>query len=407
MAIRSSDINRSRWYGAANRASLASEAITSLSRHPLRTVSSAAATAIAVCAFVAVNGVTSSAQNAVSRTFNALAATTVEFQGGTSVHPVLTEAGVARLSRLHGVISAGLLWDLDQQQPFTVSRTPESDSDQVASLSVTAASASALRAIGAKVSVGRLYDRGADRLHQMVVLLGADAAQQLGITSTIGQPAIFVGHTALTVEGIIRSTNQQSQVLLGIVIPPYVASVIGPKTDTRRVIVRTRLGAAQEIGQEGPDALAPYEKSAITADIPPDPTTLKASVQRSLTSLLDALEVVGLAVGIISIATITLLAVTQRRIEIGLRRAVGYHRWDIALLILFETGGVGVIGASLGASFGVLVVSAFAASHGWAPVIDPASIAASPLLGVGIGLAAGAIPAGAAAKITPMAALRS
>jgi putative ABC transport system permease protein len=407
MSIHVPNAHRTRWHRVDNRGSLAREAITSISRHPLRTVVSAAATAIAVCAFVAVNGITSSAQDAVSRTFNALAATIVEFQGGTSVDPVLTEAGVGRLRRLHGVISAGLLWDINEQQPFAVSRTLTSSPGETAQLSATAASAAALRAIGAKVSSGRLYDDGADRFHQMVVLLGADAAQQLGIYSTIGQPAIFINHTALTVEGIIGSTSQESQVLLGIVVPPYVASVIGPRTDTRRVIARTRLGAAQVIGREGPYALAPYNTSQVTSEVPPDPATLKASVQRSLTSLLDALEVVGMAVGIISITTITLLAVSQRRIEIGLRRAVGYHRWDIARLILIETAGVGVVGASLGASFGVLTVSVFAAAHGWAPTLNPATVGVSPLLGIAIGVAAGAIPAVAAAKITPMSALRS
>jgi putative ABC transport system permease protein len=241
----------------------------------------------------------------------------------------------------------------------------------------------------------------------MVVLLGADAAQQLGIESTVGQPAIFVGHTALTVEGIIGSTNQESQVLVGMVVPPYVANVIGAKPDALRVIARTRLGAAQIVGREGPYALSPYNASQITADVPPDPTTLKASVQRSLTSLLDALEVVGIAVGIVSITAITLLAVLQRRTEIGLRRAVGYDRWDVACLILCETGAVGIMGACLGASFGVLTVSIFAAAHGWAPTISPTTLALSPLLGIAIGGVAGAIPASAAARITPMAALRA
>lgn len=386
------------------------EALTNLVRRPLRTMLCALGTMIAVAAFVAIDGLTDTARGAVSSSFNALRATTVEFQGGTSVNPILTQQGVTRLDRLNGVRSAGLLWDIDQQQPLAVRRSPPTEpttSGTSASLSFTAASPSALTAIGAKLQNGRLYDNGANTHHQMVALLGDAAAEQLGITSTIGNPAIFVGHSALTVIGIIGSAQQEGQVLLGVVVPQYVASVIAGPTDQRRVIARTTPGAAQLIGRQGPYALDPYAPASIDAEVPPNPSTLRASIESSLSTLLSVLGLAGLMIGFVSIGTVTMLSVTQRRSEIGLRRALGYRRSDIFWLILAESAGVGILGGILGTSLGVLAVSIVAAARGWTPVLATQLIVLAPALGIAVGIVAGSYPALRATNVTPVSALRS
>ncbi len=384
----------------------AHEALIGVSRQLGRTTICALGTTIAVTAFVVTNGLSASANNSVLSTFNALNATTVEFQGGTSHHPLLTQAGVARLSKLHGVVSAGLIWDLDQQQPYDVSRQPH-DSSNDAELSFTAASASALTTIGATTSSGRMYDSGADLHHQMVALLGYQAAQALGITSVRGAPAIFVDGVALTVIGIIDSAQQDTEVLANVVVPPYVASIISGGTDERTVIARTRAGAAQLIGNQGPYALDPYQPTAIQAAVPPSPTTLRAQVATSLSDLLHLLELAGIAVGILSIAAITILSINQRRSEIGLLRALGYRRLDIARLISLEAMVIGLLGGILGTSIGMLLFVAAADSQQWTPVIPAGIIVIAPVLGIATGAVAGTYPAFLAMRITPMAALRS
>ena len=159
---------------------------------------------------------------------------------------------MARLARLRGVTSAGLVWDLDQQQPLPVAVGPSSSGPSQTQLSVTAMSPSALPAIGSALSSGRFYDTGADLHHQMVALLGSGAASQLGISSSLGNPAINVSGIVLTVVGIVSSSQQESQALLGVIVPPYVAGVIAGNHDPRRVIARTAPGAAQLIGRQGP-----------------------------------------------------------------------------------------------------------------------------------------------------------
>jgi putative ABC transport system permease protein len=379
------------------------EAVTSIVRQPVRTLLCALGTVVAVGAFTTTNGLTESASNAVSASFNELRATTVEFQGPSS----LSEADVARLARLRGVIRAGLVWDIDQQQPLPVQVGTAASGPPQTQLSVTSMSPSALRAIGAVLSSGRFYDTGADLHHQMVALLGSAAASQLGISSSLGDPAIQVSGVVVTVVGIVSRSQQESQALLGVIVPPYVADVIAGHRDPRRVIARTAPGAAQLIGREGPTELDPDQPHQVSAAVPPSPASLRSQVQTSLSTLLSVLSLAGLGIGFLSISAVTIMSVAQRRSEIGLRRAVGYRRLEIARLVVLEAAGVGMLGGILGTSIGVLATAAIASGNHWTPVMNSTLVLAAPLLGVAVGVLAGSYPAIRAARITPMAALRS
>ena len=380
-----------------------SEAVTSIVRQPVRTLLCALGTVVAVGAFTTTTGLTESASNAVSASFNELRATTVEFQGPST----LSEADVARLARLRGVTRAGLVWYVDQQQPLPVVVGPTTTGPSQTQLSVTAMGPSALAAVGAVLSSGRFYDTGADLHHQMVALLGSGAASQLGISSSLGDPAINLSGVVLTVVGIVSSTQQESQALLGVIVPPYVAGVITGNHDPRRVIARTAPGAAELIGREGPTELDPYQPGLVTAEVPPNPSTLRSQVQASLSTLLRVLSFAGLGIGFLVIAAVTIMSVAQRRSEIGLRRAVGYGRLEIARLIVLEAAGVGMLGGILGASIGVLATAAIASNDHWTPVMNTTLVLAAPFLGIAVGVLAGSYPAIRAARITPMAALRS
>ena len=379
------------------------EAVTSIARQPMRTLLCALGTVVAVGAFTTTNGLTESASSAVSASFNELRATTVEFQGPST----LSETDVARLARLHGVTRAGLVWDLYQQQPLPVAVGPSASGPSQTQLSVTAMSPSALAAIGAVLSSGRFYDTGADLHHQMVALLGSGAASQLGISSSLGNPAINVSGI------VLDSGGDRVQLPAG---GPGAArgdraAVRGRRDrrrpDPRRVIARTSPGAAQLIGRQGPAELDPYQPGLVTAEVPPNPTTQRAQVQASLSTLLSVLSVAGLGIGFLTIAAITIMSVAQRRSEIGLRRAVGYGRLEVARLIVLEAAGVGLLGGILGASIGVLATSAIASGNHWTPVMNTTLVLAAPFLGVAVGVLAGSYPAIRAARITPMAALRA
>ncbi len=134
-------------------------------------------------------------------------------------------------------------------------------------------------------------------------------------------------------------------------------------------------------------------------------------------SILTFLGVLGLLMGGFIIFNTFRTIVAERRRDIGMLRAVGASRRTIAWLILFEGMIQGVIGTAAGIFLGYGF--AFVTLKGLAsimrqylnvqitsPEVTPGLVIVSFLLGVGITLAAGWVPARAASRVTPLEALR-
>ena len=390
----------------------AHEALLAVTRAPLRTVLTSMGTVLAVGTAIATIGLSNSAAGAVSGTFDALRATIVTFSDNSRYlsPPDLTDRVERPLDRLNGVVHAGLIWELGGGgRLYQVGRTAPQPGQPQIGLPVTAASAGGLSTIGATVSAGRLYDAGMDHRGDQVALLGATAARQLGITGVGEAPVIFIGPQPFTVVGIVKRAPLDPGVLLGVIVPPGVADVIAGRfgaNTNRQVMVRTDPGAAQLIGRQGPYAIDPLHPGRIAASVPEDPSALRQSVSSSLTSLLLAVALIALGVGVIAIANTTLLSVIQRRAEIGLRRSVGAAPRHIAVMVVSEAVLTGAIGGLIGTSAGVLIVSAVCAGHGWSPVIDPELLLIAPAAGAVAGLLAGLYPAWRASRVSPISALQ-
>jgi putative ABC transport system permease protein len=388
------------------------EAVLAVTRAPLRTVLTSMGTVLAVGTAIATIGLSDSAAGAVSGAFDALRATIVTFSDSNQYQtpPDLVETAEKPLDRLNGVAKAGLVWNLGNTgRLYQVGRTvPQAGQPQIG-LPVTAASAGGLATVGARVSAGRLYDAGMDHRGDKVALLGSTAARQLGITGVGESPVIFIGSTAFTVIGIVNRAPLDPGALLGVIVPPSAAAAIAGTAGAdrfRQILVRTRPGAAQLIGRQGPYAIDALHPHQIVASVPTDPTQLRESVSSSLTSLLLAIALIALAVGVIAIANTTLLSVIQRRAEIGLRRSVGAAPRHIAVMVVSEAVLTGAIGGLMGTSAGVLVISVVCASRGWSPVLDPRLLVAAPVAGAVAGLLAGLYPAWRASRVSPISALQ-
>jgi len=100
------------------------------------------------------------------------------------------------------------------------------------------------------------------------------------------------------------------------------------------------------------------------------------------------------------------VSVLERRSEIGLRRALGATRPQIAAQFLAESLLLSIIGGIIGVAAGAAATAGYATLQGWAILIPPTGWAAL-IAAIGIGAVAGLYPALRAARLAPTDALRS
>jgi len=148
------------------------------------------------------------------------------------------------------------------------------------------------------------------------------------------------------------------------------------------------------------------------------PNDVVASVLRYLRVVqivFAAIGLIALVVAALGIASSLLGAVRERRREIGILRAVGAKRSDVAPLFLVEAAIIGFCGDTIGTAVGwaaaraiSTAVNRYVTGQGLAPVgsgfnvvILAAGIGGSSLLAV----AAGVLPAMRAALLTPVRAM--
>ena len=127
---------------------------------------------------------------------------------------------------------------------------------------------------------------------------------------------------------------------------------------------------------------------------------------RTMTWLLAAVAAVSLLVGGIGIMNITLLSVTERTKEIGLRMAVGARGKDVMRQFLFEAVVISALGGLLGIIVGVIASIGIARSLQWATVVSPLSVLLAFGVAAAIGVFFGWYPARRAARLDPIVALR-
>ncbi len=315
----------------------------------------------------------------------------------------------SRISRLNGVEAVGTLTLINIGGAVTTS-VPVTDPAAATefSIEVVAASPGLFDAVNTSLKFGRFFDVGHDKMGDKVAILGPVAAQRLNIGRVDNQPVIFVGEERFAVIGVIADfgVERHVELLSQIIIPNGTARQVYGIEAPSLVYIRTEIGAANLLAQQAPVALSPNDPNLVSITVSSDLTGLKDKVRSDINMLFILLGIITLIIGGIGIADVTLASVLERRAEIGLRRAVGATRIQIAHQFLIESMVLGAHGGLMGTSFGLIIISVVSAIRGWDAVLQTWLPILAPMSGVIIGLAAGIYPSLKAARIQPIQALR-
>lgn len=129
------------------------------------------------------------------------------------------------------------------------------------------------------------------------------------------------------------------------------------------------------------------------------------SSSQVMSALLATVASISLLVGGIGIMNILLVSVTERTREIGIRMAIGAHRFQVLLQFLLESVLLSVTGGIAGIAFGVLASFVISTVAHWPTQVSPAAVAVGFVFSAAVGIFFGYYPARKAANLNPIDAL--
>lgn len=247
-----------------------------------------------------------------------------------------------------------------------------------------------------------------------VVVLG----HQVAVSLSEGGSRIQVGdwlninNYLFKVVGILKSkTNSMvSPVVVddSVFIPLHAISRVESQTALRDLIVRVPPPLNIEIAAlRLHDQLArTFEFRSVQIMVPQQIIEGMNRQNRTFHYLLIALGAIALVGGGVAVMNVMYMNVSERRVEIGLRMAIGARRQDIRNLFLIEALALSTLGAVLGAGVGIALAWLYAVISGWAFELAMLSIPLGVLSTLLVGVFFGLKPAIAASRLTPVEALR-
>jgi len=385
-------------------ADLAGLASVGLRTRKLRAALSALGIAIGVAAIVAVLGLARSSQAGLLAEIARLGTNLLtvtngqDFSGGTAELPSAAPGMISRVPGVTAVQDTGTVSNVD------VYRSPYIPSIHTNALSVEASTLGLPGVVGTSVAQGRYLN--AATAQEPVAVLGAVAAQRLGIDRVWPGERIFAGGVWLYVVGILRpaalAPEIDSSILVGypaaekyLRFDGHPAQIYLRASDDQVLAVDALLGAQAN----------PENPGQVNVSQPSEALTAQAAAAGAFDTLFLGLGAVALLAGAVGVANIMVISVLERRQEIGLRRALGATRGQIRTQFLSEAILLALAGGAAGVTAGAAATASYAHAEGWAVVIPPQAWAGGLAAALLIGAAAGLLPAIRAARLSPTQAL--
>jgi putative ABC transport system permease protein len=387
-------------------ADLAGLASVGLRTRKLRAALSALGIAIGVAAIVAVLGLARSSQALLINEIDALGTNLLTVTNGqdlTGRTAELPDAAPGMIGQLPGVTGVQYTGTVSGAGAYRSPLIPPIDTN---ALTVAAASLGLPAVAGTSVAQGSYLN--AATAGEPVAVLGAEAAQLMGVDRIWPGERIYVGGRWFYLVGMLNPATLAPQIDTSVLIGfPAAERYLGLDGHPSEIYVRTvntsaattavdnLLGA--QANPENPDGVVVSQPSAAL--------TAQADAAGAFDTLFLGLGMVALLVGAVGVANIMIISVLERRQEIGLRRALGATKGQIRTQFLAEAILLALAGAAAGDIAGAVATASYAYAKGWPIVIPPEAWAGGLGAALLIGALAGLLPALRAARLSPTQAL--
>lgn len=263
------------------------------------------------------------------------------------------------------------------------------------------------------IKYGRWFNKGEDRSDKIVI--NEDVANNLfsNAEEAVGRGVTFNGEVFEVIGVTEKSSNlldyfssyycfTAKESVQSITDSDSIYSIyvyIDPKLDKDEVLNEV----FDLLKKNHSDLNGEYEVYDSSADI-----QLITTIIGALTTFVTAITGISLFVGGVGVMNIMYVSVTERRREIGIRRAIGAKPITILFQFLFEavlvTGVGGIIGILIGYILGN-VLSPLIPIEGFKAIITAKTLIGSASISVIVGIVFGIIPARNASKLDPIKAI--
>jgi putative ABC transport system permease protein len=396
-------------------------ALRGVAANPLRSTLTTLGILIGVAAVIVLLAVGNGSSKAIEASIEQLGTNTITVISGGGRGGVgrpgqqQSTAGAITMDVARQLTDARLAPDVRSVTPeATTSATVTHGSASTTVNAVVGTSLSYFEATNSPVDRGTYFTQDDVDSARRVAVIGPTTADNLfGSADPVGQQ-IGVGGLSLTVVGVLADKGSTGFQDAG-------DTVIAPITTVQRAL--TGYGALSSVVVQATDAstvdLAQAEVTSVLDNAlgvtssndrayrvlnQSQLLSTRTQATKTFTVLLAAVAAISLLVGGIGITNIMLVTVTERTPEIGIRKALGARTTAVLGQFLTEATALSLLGGLLGV-LAALVTVQFTVS-GIQPVLVPSSIALALGVCLVIGVFFGGYPAGRAARLRPIDALR-
>jgi putative ABC transport system permease protein len=375
-----------------------------LRTRPLRAFLSALGIAIGIAAMTAVVGISSSSRAELDRTLAALGTNLLTVSPGSTLfgeEAQLPTEAVAMVGRIGPVTQVAATGQMPEAKVYRSDRIPAAETGGIAT---RAAGLELLDTVGATVADGTWLNAATARYP--AVVLGARAAERLGLGAAGPDVQVSIGGRWFTVVGILAPVPLAPELDLSALLGwQAAAAYLGFDGHPTTVYTRSADEAVSAVRGVLAATANPEAPNEVEVSRPSDALAARQATDEAFTGLLLGLGAVALLVGGVGVANTMVISVLERRAEIGLRRSLGATRGQVRVQFLAESLLLSALGGVGGVLLGILVTAGYALSQSW-PTVVPAWVLAG---GVGatlvIGAFAGLYPAVRASRLSPTEAL--